>query len=114
MYHKRIKGYKDIGYEIRVDAKTGKRSMLFNKTDFKRIFNEDISSAHKEIFIVSPSLVVGRVTKFLRTYNALLDKPNVTVVTRATDDEKTCSRQKDCSGRALQCKYAKNCICGAR
>ena len=63
MYHKRIKGYKDIGYEIRVDAKTGKRGILFNKTDFKRIFNEDITSAHKEILIVSPSLIAGRVTK---------------------------------------------------
>ena len=89
MYHKRIKGYKDIGYEIRVDAKTGKRGILFNKTDFKRIFNEDITSAHKEILIVSPSLIAGRVTKFLRFYSTLLDKPNVTVVTRATDDEKT-------------------------
>lgn len=89
MYHKRIKGYKDIGYEIRVDAKTGKRGILFNKTDFKRIFNEDITSAHKEILIVSPSLIAGRVTKFLRVYSTLLDKPNVTVVTRATDDEKT-------------------------
>lgn len=89
MYHKRIKGYKDIGYEIRVDAKTGKRGILFNKTDFKRIFNEDITSAHKEILIVSPSLIVGRVTKFLRVYSTFLDKPNVTVVTRATDDEKT-------------------------
>lgn len=89
MYHKRIKGYKDIGYEIRVDAKTGKRGILFNKTDFKRIFNEDITSAHKEILIVSPSLIAGRVTKFLRVYSTLPDKPNVTVVTRATDDEKT-------------------------
>lgn len=89
MYHKRIKGYKDIGYEIRVDAKTGKRGILFNKTDFKRIFNEDITSAHKEILIVSPSLIAGRVTKFLRVYSTLLDKPDVTVVTRATDDEKT-------------------------
>lgn len=89
MYHKRIKGYKDIGYEIRVDVKTGKRGIRFNKTDFKRIFNEDITSAHKEILIVSPSLVTGRVTKFLRVYSTLLDKPDVTVVTRATDDEKT-------------------------
>lgn len=89
MYHKRIKGYQGIGYEIRVDAKTGKRGILFNKTDFKRIFNEDISSAHKDIFIVSPLLAAGRVTKFLRIYSALLSKPNVTVVTRATNDEKT-------------------------
>ena len=89
MYHKRIKSYKDIGYEIRVDAKTGKRGILFDKTDFKHIFNEDITSAHKEILIVSPSLIAGRVTKFLRVYSTLLDKPNVTVVTRATDDEKT-------------------------
>ena len=89
MYHKRIKGYQGIGYEIRVDAKTGKRGILFNQTDFKRIFNEDISSAHKNILIVSPSLAAGRVTKFLRIYSALLSKPHVTVVIRTTDDEKT-------------------------
>ena len=89
MYHKRIRGYKDIGYEIRVDAKIGKRGVLFDKTDFKRIFNEDIASAHKNIIIVSPSLVAGRVTKFLRVWHALIDKPTITVVTRPTDDEKT-------------------------
>lgn len=89
MYHKRIKGYQGIGYEIRVDAKSGKRGILFNQTDFKRIFNEDISSAHKNILIVSPSLAAGRVTKFLRIYSALLSKPHVTVVIRTTDDEKT-------------------------
>lgn len=94
MYHKRIKGYKDIGYEIRIDAKTGKRGILFNKTDFKRIFNGDITSAHKEILIVSPSLIAGRVTKFLRVYSTLLDKPNVTVVTRVTDDEKAMQQRE--------------------
>ncbi len=88
MYHKRMKGYKEIGYELRVDTKTGKRGILFNKTDFKRLFKEDVSSAHREIFIVSPSLVAGRVTKFLRIYHALMEKPEATVVTRASDDEK--------------------------
>lgn len=57
-------------------AKIDKRDIFFNKTDFQRIFNEDINSAHKEIFIVCPSLVAGRVTKFLRVYSTLLDKPN--------------------------------------
>ncbi len=33
--------------------------------------------------------MAGRVTKFLRVYSALLDKPNVTVVSRLTDNEKT-------------------------
>ena len=83
-----MRGYKEIGYEIRVDTKAGKRGILFNKTDFKRLFNEDVSSAHREIFIVSPSLVGGRVTKFLRMYNALSEKPEATVVTRVSDDEK--------------------------
>lgn len=83
-----MRGYKEIGYEIRVDTKAGKRGILFNKTDFKRLFNEDVSSAHREIFIVSPSLVAGRVTKFLRMYNALSEKPEATVVTRVSDDEK--------------------------
>ena len=52
MYHKRIKGYKDIGYEIRVDAKTGKRGILFNKTDFKRILTR-ISRRHTRKFLLS-------------------------------------------------------------
>ena len=117
MYHKRIKGYKDIGYEIRVDAKTGKRGILFNKTDFKRIFNEDITSAHKDILIVSPSLVAGCVTKFLRGYSALLDKPNVTVVTRATDDEKNnaAGRKIKVSGnRGANTRRITFAVCGDR
>lgn len=93
MYHKRLKGYKDIGYEIRTDVKSGKHGILYNKTDFKRVFDEDVSSSRKDIFIVSPLLVMGRVTKFLRVYNALSDKPKATVVTRAAGDNEQTKRQ---------------------
>ena len=83
-----MRGYKEIGYEIRVDTKAGKRGILFNKTDFKRLFNEDVSSAHREIFIVSPSLVAGRVTKLLRVYNGLAEKAEAAVGARVSDGER--------------------------
>mgnify|MGYP003104088868 CR=1 FL=1 len=95
MYHKRLKGYKDIGYEIHADIKSCKHGILYNKTDFKRIFDEDILSAHKNILIVSPHLAEGRITKFLRIYSALIDKPSVMVVTRSEEDNKQAKRQTD-------------------
>ena len=95
MYHKRLKGYKDIGYEIHADIKSCKRGILYNKTDFKRIFDEDILSAHKYILIVSPHLAEGRITKFLRIYSALIDKPSVMVVTRLEEENKQASKTSD-------------------
>lgn len=93
MYHKRLKGYKDIGYEIRADAKSGKRGILYDKTDFKRVFDEDILSARKNLLIVSPHLAAGRITKFLRVYNALIDKPPITIVTRAAEENEQAKDQ---------------------
>ena len=95
MYHKRLKGYKDIGYEIRADVKSGKHGILYDKTDFKRVFDEDISSAHKNIWIVSPHLAAGRITKFLRVYHSLIDKPSVTIITRTAGENEQTKHQID-------------------
>lgn len=113
MYHKRLLGYRDIGYEIRVDVKSGKHGILYGKTDFKRIFDEDISSAKSRLFIVSPSLSSGRITRFLRLYNAMLEKPDTTVVTRKTCDENAAKQSerlksvgisvKECDDLHLRC-----------
>lgn len=88
MYYRRLTGYKEIGYEIRPDAKSAKRGILYDKNDFKRVFDDDVAAAKKGIFIVSPVLVMGRVTRFLKIYDAMPEKPNVTVVTRFPRDEK--------------------------
>lgn len=88
MYHRRLYGYKEIGYTIRPDAKSAKRGILYDKHDFKRVFDDDVAAAHKSIFIVSPVLVMGRVTRFLKIYGDMLEKPTVTVVTRFPRDEK--------------------------
>lgn len=87
MYHKRLAGYRDIGYEIRIDAKSKKHGILYGKSDFKRVFDDDLSAAKTDVLIVSPNLSVGRITKLLRLYGGLITKPRITVVTRATDDE---------------------------
>lgn len=87
MYHKRLAGYKDIGYEIHVDVKSKKHGILYGKTDFKRVFDDDFSSTKSNVLIVSPSLSAGRITRLLRLYAAMINKPRVVVATRKTDDE---------------------------
>lgn len=86
MYHKRLSGYKEIGYEIRADVKSQKHGILYDKTDFKRVFDEDVFSVRKNIVIVSPRLAAGRITKFLRVFNALV-RPKATVVTRGANGD---------------------------
>lgn len=88
MYHRRLAGYKEIGYEIRPDIKSAKRGILYDKNDFKRVFDDDVAAACKSVFIVSPVLVSGRVTSFLKMYGAMSAKPDMTVITRFPCDEK--------------------------
>ena len=87
MYHKRLAGYRDIGYEIRVDVKNKKHGILYGKSDFKRTLDDDFSSAKSSMVIVSPSLSSGRITRLLRLYDAMITKPQITVVTRKADTE---------------------------
>lgn len=50
MYHRRLAGYKEIGYEIRPDAKSAKRGILYDKNDFKRVFDDDVAAACKAFY----------------------------------------------------------------
>ena len=56
-------------------------------TDFKRVLDADFSLAKSNVFIVSPSLSTGRITRLLRLYAAILNKSRVVVVTRKNEDE---------------------------
>lgn len=87
MYRKRLAGYRDIGYEVRVDAMSKKHGVLYDKAEYKRVFDEDFSSARNNVLIVSPSLSAGRITRLLRLYDAMTVKPRVVVITRKTDEK---------------------------
>ena len=92
MYRKRLKGYAELGYEVRMGEGNGKSSVLFDKADFARVFAEDILSAHKCIFLACPTFAAGRIAKFMRIYAEFIDKPDVTVLTNPSVDRTLAER----------------------
>jgi superfamily II DNA or RNA helicase len=81
MYHKRMAGYRAIGYEISAVERGKKTGILFDKTTYLPIFSEDILAAKESILLVCPLLRQRQTTAFLSLLNRSKGKPSVTVVT---------------------------------
>jgi superfamily II DNA or RNA helicase len=82
MYHKRIIGYREIGYNISVEENGKKSGILFDKNSFRTIFNEDVLNAKKSIAIACPVLRDGMVKAFVSLIESMIEKPDVTIITR--------------------------------
>jgi superfamily II DNA or RNA helicase len=65
MYHKRVVGYREIGYDISVEENGKKSGILFDKNSYSPIFNEDILNAKKSIVIACPTLRDGMIKAFV-------------------------------------------------
>ena len=62
MYHKRLKGYAAIGYQVLADAQdmTVGGDIIYNQDSFQRPFLSDLASARESIIIVSPFATLRR------------------------------------------------------
>ncbi len=58
MYHKRLKAYKQIGYEIYSEEKTEKKNKntIFNSENYEEIYKQDLLEASEEIIISRPKV----------------------------------------------------------
>lgn len=58
MYHKRLRTYKKIGYEICLDLALEKQktNAIFDKESYKLVYEKDLLQANREIVISSPGL----------------------------------------------------------
>lgn len=65
MYHKRLKGYAELGYQVKFGARDDSVSMIYDGHASMVPFERDLSDAAKSIVIVSPYLQKGRVSKLL-------------------------------------------------
>ena len=84
MYHKRLRTYKKIGYEICSNAITEKQNTnaIFGPDTYQNIYQRDLSEAIKEIVISSPGLNRAKVNAFVTMINRKqMDGVKVTVVT---------------------------------
>lgn len=65
MYHKRIKGYGELGYQVRFGASDEPVSVIYGGHTFTVPFEQDLTDAGRSIIVVSPGLQKGRLIKLL-------------------------------------------------
>lgn len=65
MYHRRLKGYAELGYQVKFGAHDNAASTFYNGRTAAPIFEQDLDDAARSIVIFSPYIQKGRVSKLL-------------------------------------------------
>lgn len=88
MYHKRVNGYAGIGYKAKGGTiATEHVDIIFDKNNFFPVYSNDIISAEKEIFIVSPFITKRRTVQTLQYLDESASKQiKVTIMTRPFEE----------------------------
>ena len=85
MYQKRLIGYSSIGYRTRCENELEKSvSRIFDSSNFLEMFITDVSSASREVFIVSPFVSKRTVYRLLPFFDSITG--NKTILTRPAED----------------------------
>lgn len=86
MYHKRLKGYAELGYQVKFGAEAQSVSMIYDGYSSMASFEQDLADAVRSIVIVSPFLQKGRVVRLIPILeSALSSNVNVAIHTRAVE-----------------------------
>ncbi len=88
MYHKRVKGYAQIGYKAMPEnSAPEKTNIIFDENNFQPVFSSDLAAARKEIIIVSPFMKPARVRQMImQLSSAAINGTAMTVITRPPED----------------------------
>ncbi|RJP37125.1 MAG: helicase [Desulfobacteraceae bacterium] len=88
MYQKRLSGYASMGYKAKGEELADTPlDIIFDKDSFLPVFNQDISTAKKEILIVSPFIRKRRTIQMMNHLKIAAEKNiRVIVVTRPSED----------------------------
>lgn len=65
MYHKRLKGYAELGYQVKFGAADKSISTIYDGHAAMGSFEQDLIDAARSIVIVSPYLQKARIVKLL-------------------------------------------------
>ena len=76
MYHKRLKAYKQIGYDICVGNSVEKQSAgaIFDIDTYAEVYKKDLLTANKEIIIASPVISGPKVEELIQLLKSLQEK----------------------------------------
>lgn len=86
MYHKRLKGYAELGYQVKLTEGDVSPSKIYNGQDYFEVFAADISGATISALIVSPFLKQSRLRMLLPAFDrAMQSGVQIKVRTRPED-----------------------------
>jgi superfamily II DNA or RNA helicase len=89
MYHKRLRGYAELGYAAKSGGKDDKIDVIFDAKSFYASFAKDIENAACDLLIISPFMRKARVRSFMNLLSVPLSKKaTVTIITRPPEDYK--------------------------
>ena len=86
MYHKRLKGYAELGYQVRFGTSDEPVSMTYDGHNAMAPFEQDLSDAAQSIVIVSPYLQKGRVERLLPLLQSAVSRGAKITIHTSDDD----------------------------
>ena len=86
MYHKRLKGYAELGYQVKCGTSDEPVSMIYDGHGAMPAFEQDLSDAAQSIVIVSPYLQKGRVGRLLPLLQSAVSRGAKITIHTSDDD----------------------------
>ena len=87
MYHKRLKGYAELGYQVKFGAADKSISTIYDGHAAMGSFEQDLIDAARSIVIVSPYLQKARIVKLLSLLQQAFDSGvGIVIHTKGADN----------------------------
>ena len=97
MYHKRLKGYAELGYQVKFGAADQSVSVIYDGHASMAPFEQDLDDAVRSVVIVSPYLQKGRIVKLLPSLQkAIASGVEIAIHTRTADSRERSNQESIC------------------
>ena len=97
MYHKRLKGYAELGYQVKFGAADQSVSVIYDGYSSMQPFERDLGDAARSVVIVSPYLQKGRIEKLLPSLQqAIASGVKIEIHTRTADSRELSNQESVC------------------
>lgn len=81
MYHKRIRGYAELGYSMNGSSQT-ETSLVYDSGNYFKRYSEDIKTAAKSVVISAPTIKISYLKRILQQIPGLV---KLTIITQPTE-----------------------------
>lgn len=89
MYHKRLRGYAELGYQVKGSYNDEKTDIIFDCKSYISAFSKDISQLSNKALIICPFIKRAKVIELLKLIGEpLADKAEITIITRPPEEYK--------------------------